>query len=92
MSRSQCLLRNTLERKSDLEDYLEIVREERSEKQKYADCLEQNTYQSLKWLRDYCAVKFPLGAQTIEAINQTLTQTNVSIVNLASILSDAISI
>ena len=62
VSRSQCLLRNTLERKSDLEDYLEIVREERSEKQKYADCLEQNTDQSLKWLRDYCAVKFPLGA------------------------------
>ena len=62
VSRSQCLLRNTLERKSDLEDYLDIVREERSENQKYADCLEHNIDQSLTWLQDYCAVKFPLGA------------------------------
>jgi len=61
VNRSQCLLRTTLDRKFELEDYLESIREESTERQKYENCLENDFDQSLKWRRDYCARKYLSG-------------------------------
>ena len=62
VNRSQCKLKTTLERKFELEDYLGILREQPTERQKYENCLDLNIYQTLKQRQEYCARKFPLGA------------------------------